>query len=424
MIIQLWQRVDYTAQLICACLLFLHPVCKRAHYHLRVLCACSLMLAASFFINSIFPVPESGPWLFVYWGVFLLGCIPFIWGCVRVSLWEAVYCTVCVSATQHAAYDVYCIYHVLWGARRGDAPLVVLGIYAAVYLLFYRVFVRKLARQGGYSVSRSDLFPMTTILLFVWLLSIWEKSAEPALPHSLIYPISDALCCYYVLWQQASQREKMDLQRDLDGISHALRQQQLQFQLTQETIDTINRKCHDLRHQLWANCPSADGPEREAYLKSVEEAIQIYDTAVETGNSALDIVLMEKGRFCKSHDIQWTCLADGAQLSFMALEDIYALFGNALDNAIAAVMELDEPEKRVISVRVVTQGELLMIQVQNYFDHPLTFEDGLPRSTRTDGPGHGYGMKSIRYTAEKYGGTISVQTRQNIFTLQVLIPQP
>ena len=133
---------------------------------------------------------------------------------------------------------------------------------------------------------------------------------------------------------------------------------------------------------------------------------------------------MEKGRFCKSHDIQWTCLADGAQLSFMALEDIYALFGNALDNAIAAVMELDEPEKRVISVRVVTQGELLMIQVQNYFDHPLTFEDGLPRSTRTDGPGHGYGMKSIRYTAEKYGGTISVQTRQNIFTLQVLLPQP
>lgn len=31
-------------------------------------------------------------------------------------------------------------------------------------------------------------------------------------------------------------------------------------------------------------------------------------------------------------------------------------------------------------------------------------------------------MKSIRYTVEKYNGTVTVSTKNNIFTLQILIP--
>ena len=148
----------------------------------------------------------------------------------------------------------------------------------------------------------------------------------------------------------------------------------------------------------------------------------IYDTALETGNRALDTVLMEKGLFCKNHDIQWSCMVDGTKLDFMKIEDIYAIFGNALENAVTAVMQIASPQKRVISVKILEQNQLLMIQIQNYYEGQLKFEKGLPLTTKKNKSEHGYGMKSIRYTAEKYDGIVTVQAKNNIFMLQILIP--
>ena len=135
--------------------------------------------------------------------------------------------------------------------------------------------------------------------------------------------------------------------------------------------------------------------------KNLKNDIMIYDTALKTGNRALDIVLMEKALFCKNHDICWTCMADGEHLDFMRVEDIYAIFGNALDNAITAVMKVTDPDKRVVSTKLIIQSDLMVIQVQNYYEGKLQFEKGLPLTTKKNKADHGYGMKSIRYTAEK-----------------------
>lgn len=148
----------------------------------------------------------------------------------------------------------------------------------------------------------------------------------------------------------------------------------------------------------------------------------IYDTSINTGNRALDTVLIEKGMYCKNHGIQWTCMADGSGLNFMKVEDLYAILGNALDNAIAAVLELQDERKRIINVRIIKQESLIMIQVQNYYDKELKFTDGIPETTRKNKSEHGYGMKSIRYMAEKYNGTMTVNVRDSIFTLQILLP--
>lgn len=96
--------------------------------------------------------------------------------------------------------------------------------------------------------------------------------------------------------------------------------------------------------------------------------------------------------------------------------------GNALDNAIEAVMELEDIQKRVISVKIVAQQDILVIQIQNYYDRNLIYEDGLPVTTKKNRYEHGYGMKSIRYMAEKYNGTITVSSEDDIFRLQILIP--
>ena len=421
---RLWDSISYMAELIAACLIFMTPLRKRKDFPLRTAAASCIFLLGSWAVNAHLRIPPSGTLYLVYWAAYLLLSVGYVWLCLGGRLLQAVYCAVFACAVQHIAYDIYLIYTILGG---GNYIIFVL-IFAAVYGVSYWFIARKIPDNGRVTVSRRSLFPIVTLIVLVWILSIMDDSFiagfESGAWHRVIYRIIDALCCIYVLWVQISQKELLRLQRELAGIDSALRTQREQYEMTGDTIENINRKCHDLKHQIRELRKIDDGEEREAYLKDLENDIMIYDTALQTGNRALDVVLMEKALFCKNHDIDWTCMTDGTRLGFMRTEDIYAIFGNALDNAIRAVLELEEKAKRVISVKVLAQDSILVIQIQNYYEGRLRFEGGLPVTTKKDKRDHGYGMKSIRYTAEKYNGTITVSGENQIFTLQILMPVP
>lgn len=419
---EFWDKISYMVQILSACIIFAVPARKKSHFALRAGGAAGVLTACSYFVNLYYSVPENGALPFTYWAFYIVVCVGFAKFILDATWQQAVYCAVCGCGMQHIAFDIYLIYQIA-GGRSG---LVSLLIYVAVYMVCYQSFAKKLPEKGEFAASRRALFPIATIILLVWILSILDNSAiagfEAGMWHRIIYRVIDGLCCVYVLWVQINQKERMSLQRELDGINSAWRQQKKQYQVTSETIESINRKCHDLKHQIRTLREITDEKEKEEYFNEIENDIMIYDTALNTGNKALDTVMMEKGLFCKNHGIQWSCMADGTKLDFMKLEDIYAIFGNALDNAITAVMDLKEPEKRVISVKIINQNSLLMIQIQNYYEGKLNFEGGLPVTTKKNKRDHGFGMKSIRYTAEKYNGTITVNGNGNIFMLQVLIP--
>lgn len=423
MMFALWDRISYIVQLVAACGIFMVHVRRRPGFPFRFgICAMALIVLAYLF-GSVVAIPSGTVWEFAYWAAFGVACVPMVMLCMEGSLAEAIYCTICANAMQHAAYECYMVYHMFTGPLDGTFAdgLITTLIYVSIYAAFYSMFARKLPSDGRYRTSRNDLFPMACILLFIWVLSILEHDANSL--RDVVYHISDALCCYYIMWTQLNGHAKMRLKEELDGVKYTLMQQEKQYRITKETIDIINRKCHDLKHQIRALREMRESPERDEYFNETEQAIMIYDTAVKTGNRALDIVFMEKGLFCRSHGIQLTCMADGTALDFMRMEDIYALFGNAMDNAIRAVSELKDPAKRVINVIIRGQGDLVMIQVQNYHQGHLKFRSGLPVTTQRDKDKHGFGMKSMLHTAEQYGGTLSVSDDAGIFSLQLLLPK-
>lgn len=71
---------------------------------------------------------------------------------------------------------------------------------------------------------------------------------------------------------------------------------------------------------------------------------------------------------------------------------------------------------------VSRQKNFALLRFENCFEGELTFENGLPRTTKGNTDYHGYGLKSIRRTAQKYGGTVTVNTRKNWFELKILLP--
>lgn len=214
----------------------------------------------------------------------------------------------------------------------------------------------------------------------------------------------------------------VQLQLELDSIQLLLQRQYEQYRLSRESIEAINRKYHDLKHQIGVIRLEPSAENREAYLNQLESGIQGIGAMQKTGNDVLDTILFGKQLYCAKHQIEMTAVVDGEQLGFIEVMDICSIFGNALDNAIESVLKLEDKQKRLIRLAVYTQNSFLMIRVENYFENSLEIESGEFKTTKADKTYHGYGIKSIRFAAEKYGGSVSIEAKDNWFYLRVLLP--
>ena len=102
--------------------------------------------------------------------------------------------------------------------------------------------------------------------------------------------------------------------------------------------------------------------------------------------------------------------------------EIAALFGNMLDNAIESVERVTDPEKRLIRLYVSAEKGFLRIRIENCCEEKLRFAGGLPVTTKQDRRYHGFGMKSMQHTVEKYGGSMVASQEGSWFALKILIP--
>ncbi len=104
----------------------------------------------------------------------------------------------------------------------------------------------------------------------------------------------------------------------------------------------INIRYHDLKQQY-----SRATDEERARL---EEEMDNLNLSYLTGNKALDITLTQKSALCGQAGIQLVCSADSSCLEDMKHYHIYSLLGNALDNAIECLTQVNDASKRVITL--------------------------------------------------------------------------
>ena len=77
---------------------------------------------------------------------------------------------------------------------------------------------------------------------------------------------------------------------------------------------------------------------------------------------------------------------------------------------------------RAISLRVKRSANMLLIHEDNYFNGRLKYSNGNLVTSKDNTTDHGYGVMSIKRVAEKYGGSVSLSTSGNVFSLDVLLP--
>ena len=431
-LVQVLLAADLPLELLAAAVLFCLPLRRRKRFALRaaagiilsVLCFWLLLALASRFLSGM--DGAQLPFVLLYSFLSFGLAVAFALLCCDISPWEAVYCATCAYLTQHFTYCLYRLFHLEWEITQPrEHTLLAALLYVAAYAGAYFLFARHLAREGRYNIKVThSLGTMVSALSIALVLSAVAQQLEPfggpLYPVCLLYAM---FCCFYVLWGQVGQQKRLALQHELDVQQQLWHKSREQYQLSAENVDLINRKCHDLKHQIAALRRISDRQEREESIQALEQSVMIYDSVVKTGNDILDTVLTEKSLLCESRGITLTCVADGDCLGFMDGVDIYTIFGNALDNAIESVTPLDDPEQRTIAVSVFSRAGLVLFQMENYYQGALNFDGDLPVTHKADKGYHGFGLKSIRSTAEKYGGFLTIQAEDGIFLLRVTIPR-
>lgn len=226
-----------------------------------------------------------------------------------------------------------------------------------------------------------------------------------------------------ILYLQNELFKKSEMRKEMEMLNFLWKKEQEQYQISKENIALINQKCHDLKHQIYA-LRNVDEAQRKQYLDEIVESVQIYEAIVQTGNEVLDTILTEKSLYCKERGITVSCVADGSQMGFINTVDLYAILGNAIDNAIEAVEKFGQQEMRQIDVQIYRKEQFLVINVINPLQESLVYEDGLPVTTKENRKFHGFGLKSIKYIVKKFGGIINISDDAGCFLLTILIPVP
>ena len=227
-----------------------------------------------------------------------------------------------------------------------------------------------------------------------------------------------------ILFAYHQHRAHMYAQRELDAMQTVLENQYAQYRMSRDSIELVNQKYHDLKHQIAALRAESDAEVRNRWLDEMEEDILAYEAQNKTGNTVLDTVLTGKGLYCRKHSIELIVVADGRNLEMMEMMDICSLFGNALDNAIECELKQPDKSKRMIHLSLTSQKQFLLLQVENLCPDMPVFRNGLPVTTKPDRENHGFGVKSIQSIARKYGGSASFQVSNGWFVLKVLLPLP
>ena len=429
----------FFVQLILAEAMFLYSYNKRRLFALRLAGALLLCFALAVLLYKV--LPERSDMGSAPMAVFTTQFIEFLRIVLQIfiTLIGAAICfNECLSTLVSACMAGYAAQHFTFNAERllemfvpirqnvarDYYNLVVMAIFVAIYVALYFIFACPAVKNDYKNNGNKWLNILSVAVIFIVVLinRFMSVDKDVGFMQNVANRVYGMAFCLLALIIQYVLYRVVNLRAEAVTMQALLKQNARQYEQWKASIDDINIRYHDLKHELaFLKQTAADA----GRIEQLEGMLSGYGNVVHTGSEELDVLIAGKKIVCHREGIELDCVAAQDVLaSFNGLE-LYSLFGNAIDNAIEAVMKIDDTDGRIIGLRIHAVGQMVTINLKNSFHGEVKLdEDGFPVTTKEDKRYHGFGLKSIRYVVEKYEGSVAVQVEYGMFNLNVLIPLP
>ncbi len=387
-----------------------------------VAAALALCLAYSAAAGAAFAHGGATAQLLTQYGFYCLAfaaCYATVYALCDAPVLTALFCATCACAAQNLAAGLEGLLAVAAGSFGLTLSWVAFPLGAmvtsslAVYALVYRLLVRRINENGLLAVNDRRMLAMAVVVvLAVFAFNIINRSLEQALERGpaetfqiVVLHLIHGLVCAFVLYVSYETLYSRRLQATVDATKQLMAISAKQYRLSAQTISAINQRAHDIRHAI-AGQLSREANVSPEVLAQVTRTIDIYDSAVKTGNAALDVILTEKSLLCQNDGIAFSCIADGDAVAALDDVDLYALFGSLLDHAVECAKRFADPSKRTVGLDVREAMGMTVIHVE----YPLPACD-VPRMDRA----------TVSLVCQRYEGTLSTGTKDGIHTVDVLL---
>ena len=197
-----------------------------------------------------------------------------------------------------------------------------------------------------------------------------------------------------------------------------------QCQLMQESVKQVTAVRHDMKiHFATLKDFTSNGNigDIKRYLDGLVEDIEKSEIYSNTGNIALDSIINYKLRNAKNSNIKLDLNIAIPPTLNVEVVDTVTILGNLLDNALEAVAKVNE---KIIKIDIKLKKGGLFVKIENSFNGEVKYDESREESQILSLKGsneHGYGLKNIKKSVEKYNGHMKISHTENIFSTGVFI---
>lgn len=202
----------------------------------------------------------------------------------------------------------------------------------------------------------------------------------------------------------------------------ALRKQH--YEIMESKYDKSNEIIHDIKnHLLYISSLAYEDRNHKIidYIKSINEDINQVGYIIVTGNKILDIIVNEKIESIKSSNIKFNHSVENIKLDFMDKKDLVTVVGNLIDNAIEGCRHSKE---KTINFEMYLFNDFIVIKVINNCEMKPKVRRSILQTNKLQRDYHGYGMKNIRRSLEKYEGDLIWEYDEENKEFKVVIMMP
>lgn len=201
-----------------------------------------------------------------------------------------------------------------------------------------------------------------------------------------------------------------------------------EFNSLSETTERLRKMKHDM--QIYVDAINVLAKDKKwdeliAYTEQYHNTLATTQSAIATGNIAIDCILTAKLDYAEKHGIK-------TEYSIMAPEnfpldsvELSSILGNIWNNSIEAGERLiisDPTEHPYIYFYIKPYQNMILIHIENNYDGVIKGSiDGDILSVK-QGKEHGLGIRRVKEFVEKADGVLQITSDNKIFSVHIMIP--
>ena len=220
----------------------------------------------------------------------------------------------------------------------------------------------------------------------------------------------------HIFWRIVA---RLTEQAKLQQENNLLTMESKRYEEMRSYMDFTRALRHDFRQHIFVMSELSEAgkiPELKAYLSHLaktENPGKGYRTFC--ANGAVDAIASHYDRLANDDGVKISWRLELPHVLPVKDTDYCAMMGNLIENALKAVKTLPQEKRKVNVISSMLSGAMLGLSVDNEYSGSITLnKNGLPEH-------HGMGLISVMNTVNHYGGSMSISTGNNIFSVDIIL---